>query len=710
MKGILKFAKPPGYNYLLLDQFNTSKSPLLSRAAEPGPGILALTQVDGQFSISGGKLVFPAQSTPVWGDLGFAYAPLNRSIGRALLTSLNHSAIGGSDAMMGWLSNGFSSTNALGCLRLLASGFAVYASTGTENVTSLGSGSTGVAYDVAIICRSTGYLYFVRGGIYTNWTLLWPGKGDSSATIYPGLANYDAAGTVDDFRVLDLPAPYTTDYGISTQRLVSPSGGATFAHTADCLLDFTVTTLPSSGTAILVYFRKQDSNNYWRILVNSAGDFQLTEVVAASGTQRGLASGVVANGQRIVVVAEGSTIKGYSNNFLRWTYSSATNFATQTAAELNSLGTGGVLSEIVTWPRTVDLDTPLATVSPSNYLLYDQFTTAKAAPLVPATRNAEPGPGFWTVTDPANNVSIVGGQLRIVGGDSVNTAGIMSNVDFPLVAGRAFIAEAMLTGGALYIKDTTTFAGFAGGDFELSTAGTTLRMPAGTAIAAVDTIPNNVAFRTFALVRSASGRNYYIIDNKLQWISASSETRVSTLFPSLGALNPSTNGYVDRARLVDLAPLDPRFATDYGLATQLLTSPSAGATFIHEANFLLDFTVTTLPSAGHAGWVEFRIQDSNNKWFAWYSSAGDFRLYEQVAGSSTQKAAAAAVLSAGHRIVVIVEGSVIKGFSNNLVRWTYSSATNFQTSTAGRYFGDVGADVVSEIVAWPRTLSLPQGV
>jgi hypothetical protein len=35
---------------------------------------------------------------------------------------------------------------------------------------------------------------------------------------------------------------------------------------------------------------------------------------------------------------------------LKWTYSSASGFATATSGLLNSLGTGGVVSEAIAWP------------------------------------------------------------------------------------------------------------------------------------------------------------------------------------------------------------------------------------------------------------------------------------------------------------------------------------------------------------------------
>jgi hypothetical protein len=126
-------------------------------------------------------------------------------------------------------------------------------------------------------------------------------------------------------------------------RLLNPTAGATFAHPANTRIEFTVAALPVSGN-IDLFFRKQDATNYWRVAVGSTGNFTLLEVVAGAGTTRGTANGVMSSGHRVVIIATGSVITGYSNGVLRWTYSSASNFATATTGEISSLGTGGSIS------------------------------------------------------------------------------------------------------------------------------------------------------------------------------------------------------------------------------------------------------------------------------------------------------------------------------------------------------------------------------
>lgn len=218
-----------------------------------------------------------------------------------------------------------------------------------------------VVYQVAVILRNTGSLILIRGGAFVNWTLIWVGILDTGASVFPAHTpptNAGAAGsTLDDFRTIDLApldARFASDYGLCTNRLVSPAAGATTTSTADAVIDFTMPTAPTAGAAS-IRFRKQDTNNYWQLDIQSSGALTLYERVAGTPTLRANAAASVADGYRYIVVTEGTTIKGYSNNTLRWTYSSASNFQTQTAVEVASLGTGGVMSELICWPRTLSL-------------------------------------------------------------------------------------------------------------------------------------------------------------------------------------------------------------------------------------------------------------------------------------------------------------------------------------------------------------------
>lgn len=151
-------------------------------------------------------------------------------------------------------------------------------------------------------------------------------------------------------RVLQLSGAFAVDYGIATQRLSGARApGDTFTHEADCIIEFTVPTLPSAAQ-IELWFRIQDASNYWSVTVDSAGDIDLDEVVAAVPTQRGTAAAVVTAGERIQIRAIGTTITVFDSAARRINYASASNFQTETAGELDTEGTGGAVTDIVSWP------------------------------------------------------------------------------------------------------------------------------------------------------------------------------------------------------------------------------------------------------------------------------------------------------------------------------------------------------------------------
>ena len=51
-----------------------------------------------------------------------------------------------------------------------------------------------------------------------------------------------------------------------------------------------------------------------------------------------------------MITAVDETITGYADNSEAWSYGSAANFKTETAGELDSLGTGGAVDDLATFP------------------------------------------------------------------------------------------------------------------------------------------------------------------------------------------------------------------------------------------------------------------------------------------------------------------------------------------------------------------------
>lgn len=210
-------------------------------------------------------------------------------------------------------------------------------------------------YEIAVIFRSAGAFYLIKGGSeFPDWTLLWVGVNEAEGSQYAQIATRSAGNNVhayDNFRGSLLAAPWDTDNGYATEVLAGArSAGDTFNHEKDFYIEAEIATIPS-GDEIELRFRIQDATNYWRVTIDSGGDIDLDEVVAGTPTQRGTAAGVIANSDRISIIADDDVITVHEDTTLHITYSSATNFKTATAGELEKEGTAGAVTDIISWPR-----------------------------------------------------------------------------------------------------------------------------------------------------------------------------------------------------------------------------------------------------------------------------------------------------------------------------------------------------------------------
>ena len=341
--------------YLLRDEFTTDRAAgaVNGTAAEPGPGNRTVNDVESVITVATGKLTFANPATPVHSDEYVVYPAVARATGLMAYSRFGYTAAGSayplglcnavvpSGAGNGNFTADFYIANIIRVQNAVA------------GITEIGAVASGTEYQLALVLRSIGTHFLIKGGAFTAWTLLWSSVNDNTATLYPAISQYNGAFTVDDLRVAQLGAPWVADYGIITQRLAGArSAGDTFAHEANTLIEFTATTVPAA-LQIELRFRIQDATNYWQVTVDSTGALDLDEVVAGVVTQRGTAAGMVANGDRIVIVADSTTIKVYEAGMLRITYALAANFATETDGELWTEGTGGAVTDIISWPRTL---------------------------------------------------------------------------------------------------------------------------------------------------------------------------------------------------------------------------------------------------------------------------------------------------------------------------------------------------------------------
>lgn len=335
---------------LFRDDFLTDEAaPLTSpRAAEPGPGEWNVVDVAGKIIIANGEIV----NTGALQSSLIGTNALGRVNGRAAVISASRYAA--QDAsIFGEVYAGFLEASAWVARSTRAGVSGSWGSVTSVFTTSI---SSGIEYLYAVVARSSGEFY-LRKRPGEEWELGWVSVG-TSGTLRPYILR--AASTPEPFdariqtyRCADLFGPWLDDFGIATDRIAgSASASATFAHKANCLVEWTQTTRPSADYTD-IYVRHVDDDNTLVVSVASDGTMELFEISSGNWSSLGTSSaGAVTNGNRCVVICVDDTVWVYSNNTRRITATSSLN-QSATSGKLAALGTSGAVSDIVSWPRTL---------------------------------------------------------------------------------------------------------------------------------------------------------------------------------------------------------------------------------------------------------------------------------------------------------------------------------------------------------------------
>lgn len=330
-----------GLTMLIHDVFTTDRSAgsVDGTAAEPGPGTRDVIDTAGTgVSIVSSELTIAAGAASI-GDPAIGWDLITRAEGVALyiedfrpiddvrLTMGWHSAVGGQASIR----------REATALRPFNSSLIIALWPATAD------------YRIIQIMRSSGYYFLLKEG--GDWKLLWINDtitGDQ----YPTISQYNSTDcTVEAVKVAQLGGNWSLANGIRVDNLAgSRSASDTFTHEADCIIRATIDTLPASGV-IEFRLREQDASNYWRVTIDSTGVATLDEVVSSTPTNRLTTSAVFVNGEQLVIIADDETINIFDEQQRRGSYVSAVTFKTETSGQLASLGTGGAVSDIETWPR-----------------------------------------------------------------------------------------------------------------------------------------------------------------------------------------------------------------------------------------------------------------------------------------------------------------------------------------------------------------------
>lgn len=357
-----------GVPYLYRDDFLTDASaPMgtspVTRAAEPGPGTARMTQQGGVAEwqiVSGIADLTGTNNNNSYPLIYSTTAAFTRAPGLAFKVRVAQKPNGTSGPVtanpnVGWATSNNTTgiENYTGLWFYTAPSLFILADRTSHAIYSLQSAATNTFYTITTVLRASGSFVVIDGKLEGVLDV------GSEANVYPSISATDIlrhTPRIATARVAQLGGVWTSDAGIANALLSGArSVGNSFTHQANSvLLDFVLTTLPSAG-AIEVDICRQDANNCWRISVDSSGNYRLYEVVAGTATQR--LSTTAQAGDRLICALDGTRLRGsrvrsgaYANTSL---YSSVSTFTTQTSGYINSLGTGGAISDLRVFPITL---------------------------------------------------------------------------------------------------------------------------------------------------------------------------------------------------------------------------------------------------------------------------------------------------------------------------------------------------------------------
>jgi hypothetical protein len=337
---------PPETIELFSDDFLTAESAPLTtpRTTEPGGQLADIVDTGNFLSISGG--ILSASDATASGDPAYwSDAPATWQRDMGLISKIRFKQT------FARFYTGFHNAQISAATRAaceIISNRIQYYDTSSYNFAE-DSLAADTWYEVAVVVRDSGDYIFLKGGVYTEWTLRFVGNVDAASPLLyanPWRTSITDLVDIDYVRVGYLPSPLNQNDALLTDRLSGAVANATaFSHDADGHIIFTLTTL-TGGTTQRISFREQDASNRWEIWITSAGNFELRERIGGTAFARAISAGVLVGGETIRLRFEGDTIKGLYDTTLAWTWTS-TGFQTETDGEvINSTTGGGQLSDL----------------------------------------------------------------------------------------------------------------------------------------------------------------------------------------------------------------------------------------------------------------------------------------------------------------------------------------------------------------------------
>lgn len=469
--------------YLFRDTFTTAASaPLTSpRTCEPGPGTMTITDSANKLAIASGKLTCTGKTTNEADPTAVSVDTFARVRGLCTLGLWNQ---GATQSKLGFGNNAGSTASPL-VHAIVPSNTSLYTATALDEMLMVSTITTGTDYQYAIVLRSPGAWYFVRGGAqYPDWTLIWV---DGTTTTTPlrlavGPWTADADYKIDYMALTQLAAPWDNQNGIALGITASPATGAQILMVADGIVEFTWT--PASSEVMEFDVRRTDADNRWIIRCDQAGGtIKLIERNAGSETERATynIAWTVGAARRLVVSCLDQEIRVYWTTYLVLSYTSASFNKTATLAAVAGFATG---ANLISWPRTftgTTVPTVTTELLSSIYVSTDgndgtgtgkvtapYLTLAKA--LTVASSGAtiyiadgsyaeDNGGGKLTITNVAASAITIQPLLGVAGDVTISNQVAFSSASHVSIKWLKLSAGVAVTGGDNITCDTCTITG-----------------------------------------------------------------------------------------------------------------------------------------------------------------------------------------------------------------------------------------------------------
>lgn len=230
----------PKFWYLLYDQFITAHAAgaVNGTPAEPTGQTRTVTDTNSKLTITGGVASF-ATGGAGSGDPAIWYPSMTTILGRLIMGTVVPGDANG-NAALGWDAN---TTGIISqCIRLQSSSVINVVMSDGAGSANVALYSSGVTYTFVVIQRTAGFWFFIKGGAFTNWTLIWASFQGAPGLWFPAVGAWFTASifTAGNIRIpvnLYIPTPlaydtFTRANGVlgSTEQ-TGPDGQILFALT-----------------------------------------------------------------------------------------------------------------------------------------------------------------------------------------------------------------------------------------------------------------------------------------------------------------------------------------------------------------------------------------------------------------------------------------------------------------------------------------------